>query len=259
MEVISIINQKGGVGKSTTAHSLGAGLRNKGFKVLFVDLDPQCNLTATLGGIGERFSVLDVLAGNCRIEEAISYTEQGAALLSSPALSLADSTLTEIGKEYKLKEALDKVKGKFDYVIVDTPPALSVLTINALTASNYVIIPALADVYSFHGIFQLEKTIERVKKYCNPELSIKGILLTKYSNRTVMSRDMHEKMKELACGMGTKVFNTTIRESVAIREAQYVGKDIFAYDGKSNAAKDYLSLVNEYLDGDNKAASPEGH
>lgn len=248
MRVFAIVNQKGGVGKSTTAHCLGAGLKRKGHKVLFIDLDAQCNLTATLGGVVRDYSALDVLAGNCRAEKAIVKTDSGDAILAAPGLTLADSILTETGKEYRLREALEPLKEKYDYVVIDTPPALSTLTINALTAADSVVIPALADVYSFHGIFQLEQTISRVRRYCNPNLTISGILLTKYSPRTIMSRDMKEKMQELASGMGTRIFKTTIRESVAIREAQFVGTDIFSYDIKSNAAKDYRDFIDELLE-----------
>lgn len=248
MKVFAIVNQKGGVGKSTTAHCLGAGLKRQGYEVLFIDLDAQCNLTATLGGVVRDYSALDVLAGNCKTDQAIVKTDTGDAILAAPNLTLADSVLTETGKEYRLREALEPLKEKYDYVVIDTPPALGTLTINALTAADSIVIPALADVYSFHGIFQLEQTISRVRRYCNPALSISGILLTKYSPRTIMSRDMREKMQELASGMGTKIFNTTIRESVAIREAQFVGTDIFSYDSKSNAAKDYRDFINELLE-----------
>ena len=198
METIAIINQKGGVGKSTTASAIGGGLNSK---VLHVDLDPQCNLSylmeANISGLTQA-SALDVLQGNASAADAIQHTAQGDIIAASPALSGADIVLTATGKEYRLKEALEAIVGEYDYCIIDTPPALGILTINALTACNGCIIPAQADFLSLQGIGQLHGTIETVKKYCNPGLKVYGIVLTRYSARAVISREVTAMMEETA-------------------------------------------------------------
>ena len=247
--IVSVINQKGGVGKSTTAHCLGAGLARRGKRVLFVDLDPQCNLTITLG-VGEvKASVLDVLMRKSTIQDAIVSVELGDVLASNPSLAVAESLINETGKEFRLKEALESVADKYDYVVIDTPPALGVLTVNALTASNKAVVPAMADVYSVHGITQLVQTVESIKKYCNQSLQVDGVLLTKYSPRTVISRDMLEVIAQPASKLGAKIYDTKIRECVAIREAQCLGCDVFSYAPKSNASVDYNGFIDEFLKG----------
>jgi chromosome partitioning protein len=246
-ETISIINQKGGVGKSTTAHALGAGLAAKKFRVLFVDLDAQGNLSYSLALNNESPTSCEVLRGETPISEAIQSTPVGDAVAASPALSGMDMTLTQTGKEYRLKEALEGVRDHYDYIIVDTPPALGVLTINALTACTGVVIPAQADIFSLQGIGQLSTTIETVKKYCNPALVIKGILLTRFNPRSIISRDIAEMTADTAKQLNTRVYKTTIRESVAIREAQAEKQDIFRYAPNSNPAADYRAFVKEFL------------
>lgn len=178
--IISIINQKGGVGKSTTAEALLAGLTLKGYKTLAVDLDAQGNLTYATGANSQGATSLGVLTREVDAGDAIQHTPSGDIIPSNKALAGADAFITDTGKEYRLREALESVASEYDYIIIDTPPALSILTINALTASNSVIIPAQADIYSLQGIEQLAETIQPVKRYCNPTLSIEGILLTRY-------------------------------------------------------------------------------
>ena len=168
-EVIAVINQKGGVGKSTTAQAIGQGLTLKGYKVLFVDLDAQGNLTYSLNASQSNKTVLEVLTKQVDAKDTIQKTATGDIMPSSLQLSGADLMLTEMGKEYRLKEALEPIKSKYDYIIIDTPPALGILTVNALTACTGVIIPAQADIYSLQGIGQLNSTIEAVKKYCNAD------------------------------------------------------------------------------------------
>lgn len=246
-EIISIINQKGGVGKSTTANALGAGLFLKGYKVLYIDLDAQGNLSYSMDSVGKPLSALEVLTGTSTASEAIVETDQGDLIPASPALATADSIITQTGKEYRLAEAIDPVKENYDYIIIDTPPSLGVLTVNALVASNNVIIPAQADIYSLQGIGQLAETIAVVKRYCNRELYIKGILATRYNARANITKDMTDLLKDSASSLDTKVFDTKIRECVAIKEAQTVKQDIYRYNKSSNASKDYESFVQEVL------------
>lgn len=248
MRTIAIINQKGGVGKSTTASAIGEGIKRGGAKVLFVDLDAQCNLSylmqADISGLVQP-SALDVLQGEASAPDAVQHTSKGDIIAASPALSGADIVLTATGKEYRLKEALEAVEGAYQYCIVDTPPALGILTINALTACNGCIIPAQADFLSLQGIGQLHRTIETVRKYCNPSLTVYGILLTRYSGRAVISRDVSALMEQTAEALHTRLYKTRIRECTAIKEAQAKKEDIYSYSPRSNASADYTALVNE--------------
>lgn len=250
-KIVAIANRKGGVGKTATAHALGAGLQRKGYRVLFVDLDSQCNLTNALGidsGSVEASS-LDVLEGSSEALETIISTKGGDILPATPALATADKIIEGVGAEYRLRNALQPIARRYDYIIIDTPPALGVLTVNALTASNSLIIPAQADLYSLTGIEQLTGTIEAVKRYTNRKLTIAGILLTRYVARSIISQDMKSNLEELAKAIGTKVFKTPIRECTAVKEAQATQADIYSYSGKCNASKDYRDFVEEFLGG----------
>lgn len=249
MIIYSISNQKGGVGKSTTANALGAGLTKKGFKVLYVDLDAQCNLSHSMKANNRAVTSLEVLTGTATAAEAIVETLQGNIIPASPALASADSILTDTGKEYRLKEALAPINDKYDYCILDTPPALGTLTVNALTACNGVIIPTQADIYSLQGIGQLARTIQTVKKYCNSDLVIMGMAITRYNSRSVLTRDMTELLEDTAIQLHTTVYTAKIRECIALKEAQAQQQDIFTYNPNSNAAKDYEGLLNEILGG----------
>ena len=247
-ECIAIINQKGGVGKSTTTNALGAGLTLKGYKVLYVDLDAQGNLSYSMGAINKPITSLEVLTGTATAAEAIVATPQGDLIPASPALSGADALIKDTGKEYKLKEALEPLKDNYDYILLDTPPALGVLTVNALTACNSVIIPAQADIYSLQGIGQLNQTIQTVKKYCNKALYIKGILITRYSSRAILTRDMTQLLEDTARQLNTKLYTAKIRECIALKEAQASQQDIFTYSPKSNATADYTAFIEELIE-----------
>ena len=244
-EVLAIINQKGGVGKSTTAAALGAGLILKGYRVLYIDLDAQGNLTFNMGAGASALSSLEMLTGTATAEEAIRHTEQGDIIPASPALAGADNLITTTGKEYRLKEALEPLYKLYDYIVIDTPPALGILTVNALTACTGAIVPAQADAWSLQGITQLNGTIQTVKKYCNPALKVKGIMLTRFNSRAVVSRDMQELIAQTADALNTKLYKTTIRECTALKEAQAVQQDIYSYAPRSNATADYKALVAE--------------
>lgn len=247
MEVTAIINRKGGVGKTATAHNLGAGLKRKKKRVLFIDLDSQANLSYTMDAKTDGLTILDVMEDGADINEAIQHTPQGDIVPGAPGLATADSTLTATGKEYRLKEALEKLKAEYDYIIIDTPAQLGILTINALTAANNAIIPVQAEIYSLQGIGLLNETIEAVKKYTNSLLYIKGILTTRYNNRAVISRDMQSNLEDLAKKLYTTCYKTPIRECTALKEAATMQQDIFTYAPKSNAAADYNAFIAEYL------------
>lgn len=246
--IIAIINQKGGVGKSTTAATLAAGLSLKGYKTLSIDLDAQGNLTYTAGAKTNGATAPGVLTGEVKAEDAIQHTPSGDIIAANKALAGADAFIADTGKEYRLKEALESLQAAYDYIIIDTPPALGILTINALTACNSVIIPAQADIYSLQGIEQLADTMKPVKKYCNPNLKIAGILLTRYSSRSVLSREVAELAEQLADKLGTKLFKTTIREAIAVKEAQISQQSLFDYAPKAKVTEDYRAFIEELLE-----------
>ena len=247
MKTIAIINQKGGVGKSTTAAQLASGLSLKGYKTLSIDLDAQGNLTYSFGASTDGATALGVLTGEVKTADAIQHTEQGDIIPANKALSGADAFISDTGKEYRLKEALEHISGQYDYCIIDTPPALGILTVNALTACDSVVIPAQADIYSLQGIEQLAETIKPVKKYCNPALTIEGILLTRYSPRSVLSRDIADLAGQLAEKLGTKLITATIREAVAVKEAQINQQSLYTYAPKAKVTEDYTAFVAEII------------
>lgn len=252
-KITAVAIQKGGQGKTVTAYALGAGLALRGQRVLFIDLDAQGNLSYTLGadatGLTGR-SAFEVLQGATSATEAIQHTPLGDIIASSPALAAADTTLTAVGKEYRLREALEALGDAYDRIILDTPPSLGILTVNALTAADSLIIPAQADMYSLQGIGQLWQTIQTIRRYCNPRLAIEGVLLTRFNGRAVISRDLSDMLEQTAAQMGTKVFKARIRECTALKEAVAVKTDIYTYAPRSNAAADYSAFIGELLEGE---------
>lgn len=246
--IVTVTNQKGGVGKSTTAHALGAGLAAKGYRVISVDLDPQGNLSYSMQADTAGKSAYDILTKKAGAADTIQRTACGHIIPAGAALSAADMELTSTGKEYRLREALQLIRSEYDFVVIDTPPALGTLTVNALTAADSLIIPAQAEVFSLQGIGQLSSTIQAVKTYCNPALKLDGILLTRHSSRAVLSRDMADLIGETAEQLGTAVYKTIIREGIAIKEAQANRQSIFSYAPKSNVAADYMAFVDEFLE-----------
>lgn len=257
MKTIAVVNQKGGVGKTATAHAIGAGLILKGFSVLFVDLDAQQNLSYTMGASPKGKTIADLLQESIDAEpgaalhtlDAIQHTRNGDIIASAATVAGADTILADVtGREYKLKEILAPVKKSYDYCILDTPPTLGTLTVNALTAAQAAIAPAQADIYSLVSIGQLSNTIATVKRYCNPGLSFSGIVITRYNGRAVVRREVAERMETAAAQYGTKVYKSRIRECTALQEAALTQRSIFDYAPRSNAAKDYSALIEEILE-----------
>ena len=235
------------ISKTTTALAIAAGLIKKGKKVLSIDLDSQCNLTMCTGAQLDGKNVLGVLLEQVSITDAIQKTPMGDVLPACLALAGADGVITETGKEYRLREALNAIEDEYDYAIIDTPPSLGVLSINAMTAADWIVIPAQADIFSRDGLMQLARAIDKDRKYCNKNLKIAGIVLTRYSDRNILSRNLRKTYDDIAAQMGTKVLSSTIRENIAIKEAQVMHQTIFDYDKNSNGAHDYRNLVNELL------------
>ena len=246
MKVITIANQKGGVGKTTTAATLVAGLTERGYKVLAIDTDSQVNLTTSMGATAQQ-TVLGVLTGELRAENAITHTATGDVIPGSNRLANADMLLDETGKEYKLREAIEPLHRQYDFCVIDTPPSLNILTINALTACDYVVVPAQADLYSLQGISELAKTIDAVRKYTNPKINVSGILLTMYNGRTRIAKEVTEILEQLATRLDTKVFSTKIRSSVKATEIQFKQGGLFKYAPRATVTEDYRAWITELL------------
>lgn len=245
--IYTITNQKGGAGKTTTALALAAGLSLKGFKTLSIDLDAQANMSYTSGAKIDGSTALGVLTGEVEPAATIQHTATGDIIAASKSLAGADAFISDTGKEYRLREALEGIRSAYDYIIIDTPPALGILTVNALTACDSVIIPAQADIYSLQGVEQLAETMKPVKKYCNPALSVEGILLTRYSPRSVLSREVAELAGQLAAKLGTRLFKTTIREAIAVKEAQISQQSLYSYAPRAKVTEDYSRFIAELI------------
>ncbi len=247
-KVISIANQKGGVGKTTTSVNISTILAKKGKKVLLIDTDPQGNATSGLG-IEKNFenSVYDVIIGDIKVEDAILETEIKNLKICPSNINLAGAEVelvSMISREYRLKEKLEEVKEKFDYIIIDCPPSLGLITLNAFTSSNSVLIPVQCEYYALEGLGQLINTIELVKKHLNKELEIEGAVLTMYDARTNLSNQV---VKEVKNYFGEKVYKTVIPRNVRLSEAPSFGMPITIYDPRSKGAKCYDKLVKEII------------
>jgi len=245
--VISFANQKGGVAKTTTTLNLGVALSEKGFKVLLVDLDPQGNLTMSQGLNPDTIerSMFDVLVHRLPISEVIHHREVDLAV-SSIDLAGAELALSSmIGRERALEKAIAPVKDTYDYILIDTPPSLGLLTINALVASNGVIVPVQCEYLSLRGLVQLENTLSMIRENLNPQVGIEGILPTMYDSRTLHAREAVEILQE---NFGDLVFNTKIRKTVRYAEAPVKGNSVLKYDPSGAAAEAYRDLAKEVLD-----------
>lgn len=250
--IYAIANQKGGIGKTTTALALSEALTLAGYRVLLIDADPQANATATAitQGGNSGATLRNVLLGEAPAQAAIVRSEvlQCDVLPAAPTLAAVDKALGETtGKEYRMRETLEAEGTAYDYIVIDTPPALNILTINALTAAQRLIIPTTADSYALSGIGQLYNTYQAVKKYCNPQLEIAGILITRHSGRTVLARTLADMIQATAAAIGTRVFNTVIREGIAAREAQSERQGLLANAARSNPAQDYKAFADEII------------
>lgn len=241
MEIVSIVNRKGGCGKTTTAHALGSGLNLAGFKVLFIDMDSQESLSLILNASENTLSSYDILQGE-DIKHAVERTKKGDIIRGDFMLS----TLKQLPGD-TLKNQLATIKNKYDFIIIDTGPNYDASTINALTASDKVIITSQADLLGYKGIITLFETVNAVRAKLNSTLKIDGILLTRYNKRAIIQQQYRQAIKELAEDNGTRLYNAYIRECNALKEAQAMQESIFTYSKNSNAAKDYNAFISEFL------------
>lgn len=248
--IVAVANQKGGVGKTTTAQALTAGLAEKGFKVLGIDLDPQGNFSTACGAENYNVqTVYEVMKGH-NIREAIQNMKGGYDVVpANIMLAGAEQELSQTGKEHRLKEAVVPVTGDYDFIVIDTPPSLGVLTVNAFTCASDILIPTTAGIFATAGISQLNETVTSVQKYCNPGIKIRGILFTRFNPRANISRQIKELAEQLSEYISAPIYNTYIRSAVAVEEAQANQTDIFDYAGKSTVADDYRTFIEEFLKG----------
>ncbi len=259
-KIISLVNQKGGVGKTTTSINLSASLAVLGKRVLLIDLDPQGNTTTGVGiNKGDILtSIYDVMTGKCKIEEALIKTKYKNLYVLPATINLAgvdieliEKSKTEPGflKGMQLKNSLDSIRDLFDYMIIDCPPSLGVLTTNALTASDSVIIPVQCEFFALEGIMQLLNTIMLAQKNLNPNLDIEGVLLTMLDSRTNLGLEVVEDIRRY---FKERVYNTIIPRLIRLTEAPSHGKPIIAYDPKSRGSEAYINLAKEVIERNGK-------
>jgi chromosome partitioning protein len=246
--VLAFANQKGGVAKTTSTLNLGVALKERGLRVLGVDMDPQGNLTMSQGIDPETLdkSMYDVLVHHMPIEDVIVEREIDIATSTIDLAGAEMALSTMIGRERTLERALSHVKRRYDYILIDTPPSLGLLTINALTASEGVIVPVQCEYLSLRGLLQLEHTLRMIRDNLNPKVRIKGILPTLLDARTLHGKEAVEVLRE---NYGSLVFKTTVRKTIKFAEAPVKGSSVLRYDPESAAAEAYRALAGEVLNG----------
>ncbi len=242
--IISLINHKGGVGKTTSAINIGAALVELKNRVLLIDLDPQANLTLALGIPRQPVTIYEALRGEAELTP-FTVKEGMDVVTSTLDLSGAEMELiNEAGREFILRELFETVKEDYDYIIIDCPPSLGLLTLNALTSSDQVVIPLQTQFLALQGLAKIKQVIDKVRFRLNKKLIIGGVIATMYDSRKVLNRDVVETIKKY---FKDKVFETYIRDNVALAEAPAQRKDIFSYSPRSNGAKDYLAVAEELV------------
>ena len=249
-KIIAIANQKGGVGKTTTSINLSAALAENGKKVLVIDSDPQGNTTSGFGIEKNELenSIYELLLGDCSVEECVIKRENTRLSILPANVNLAAAEVELIdapSKEFILKREIDYIRDKYDYIIIDCPPSLSLLTINALTTADSVLVPIQCEYYALEGLSQLIYTVNLVKSRLNPELDMEGVVFTMYDSRTNLSEDVVQNVRSV---LKQHIFDTIIPRNIRLAEAPSHGKPIIAYDPKSKGSLAYLNLAKEVIE-----------
>jgi chromosome partitioning protein len=249
-KIITINIQKGGCGKTTTAHELASNLTLMGKKCLAIDLDPQQNLSRCSGAeLTGYCTVYELLRGDCTADDSIQHTKNYDIIPSNKKLKYAEREFIDMGSFYYLKKAIEPVKEVYDFIIIDTPPNLGILPSMALTAADYAIVPVEASASSIQGLGQLQEMIEQVKEYrYNPDIKVLGILLTRFSERTIFNRVIREQLEKISENMGTSIFKIYIRSSIVVNESQGYKQSLVEYAPTSNPSIDYRVLAKEVLE-----------
>ena len=240
---------KGGSCKTTTVCALANYARMKGKSVLCVDADPQANATFALQGNAAAPGLFEVMTGQTQATQVIQQTPQTHLIAAGLNMAKAEQEIAKLypdeGRDFVLRNALQPLRNVYDLIVIDTQPDLNTILVNALSASDAVLLPMQANSFAIMGLYQMQGTITNVRNRCNPALTIEGILLTKYKPRQTLAADLRESIVQQAEAMGTKVFDTYIREGVAVEQAQAMQQSLFDYAPNSNPAKDYAALFNE--------------
>lgn len=250
--IITITNNRGGVGKSTTAQTLSIGLAQKGKKVLLIDLDPQCNTSGTFKVDKAPNNIYRVLKGECNITDAIYNNNYIDLISSSIELSRADDEFKRDAYFYKMhkliKEQLDTIKDRYDYIIMDTAPNLSLMTTNAIYSSDYVLIPMLADIYSIQGLSIINKQIQDIREGTdNKTVKIIGLLLTHYKAQTLLNQGLKDTLIDISQKIDTKIYKNTIRDSIIFSDSQATNNVCLLKYPTHKATDDYIGFINEFL------------
>jgi len=225
-----------------------AGLVNRGFRVLGIDLDPQGNLSDSCGAeMYQRPTIYELLKFEASPDEVIQTIQGFDIIPANIMLAGAEQELSQTGKEHRLKEMISPIAENYDYIVIDTPPSLGILTVNAFTFADEIIIPTTAGIFAANGIQQLNTTVKNVKKYCNPKIVIAGILLTRFNPRSTISKQIRELTEQLSHHIDVPIYKTFIRNGIAVEEAQANRTDIFSYSNRATVAEDYRAFIEEYL------------
>lgn len=247
--IISIITQKGGVGKTTTVNALAAALHKSGRRVLTVDMDPQGNLSFSVGAETEDVNTIyNAMKKEVNTLDCIQRCNVADIIPSDILMTSLELEFTGENREFLLRDALEDVKNLYDYILIDSPPSLGILTINALAASKYVILPMYPDIFSLQGITRVYETIEHVRKSCNPNLEIAGVLINKFNKRCKLHREVYGTAQLLAQKLGFSVFKTVIRNCLPISEAQSLQCDMTEYRKRASGVKDFQRFADELVE-----------
>ena len=248
---IILLTGESGVGKTTTTINLASSLKYRGFKVLVIDMDPQGNLSfCTNADTVLSATIYEVLKGEVKMQYAIQRTQIVDVVAANILLSGIELEYTKAGREYLLKQAIESIKDHYDVILIDTPPGLGILTINAMTASEGIIIPMVADIFSLQGITQLYETVLQVRKFSNPDLIIEGVLLNKYNPRIHLNKEVKGAAELVLNDLKVRLFKTTIRVSISVAEAQSAQKDLVTNYKNNGAALDYIKFSKELIRGE---------